>query len=116
MEEILEEINNVVGVIGCFVCDSEGQVLASTLPGLFDDAILTSLGRITAQTFGGLSMARRRKASDLDLVYTQGRFMVKNLGTICLLILCMRNINVPLLNLTANQVVKKLSASIKTGD
>ncbi len=115
MEEILKEINNVVGVIGCFVCDSDGQVIVSTLPELFDDAILSSVGRITAQTLGGLSMARRRKASDLDLVYTEGRFMVKNLGTICLLILCMRNINVPLLNLTANSSARKLLSLHKAG-
>jgi predicted regulator of Ras-like GTPase activity (Roadblock/LC7/MglB family) len=115
MEEILREINNVVGVTGCFVCNNEGEVLASALPGLFDDAILSSVGHIMAQTLGGLSLARRRKAGDIDLVYTQGRFIVKNLGTICLFILCTRNINVPLLNLTANSSARKLLSLHKAG-
>jgi predicted regulator of Ras-like GTPase activity (Roadblock/LC7/MglB family) len=115
MEEILKSINDVVGVMGCFVCDNEGQVLACAIPGLFDDAILASIGRIMAQTLEGLSMARRRKASEIDLVYTQGRFIAKNLGSICLFILCTRNINVPLLNLTANSAARKLSSLYKAG-
>jgi predicted regulator of Ras-like GTPase activity (Roadblock/LC7/MglB family) len=115
MEEILKDINNVVGVTGCYVCDSEGQVLASALPELFDDNILSSIGRIMAQTLGGLSMARHRKASEVDLIYTQGRFVVKNLGTICLYVLCTRNINVPLLNLTANSAARKLLSLHKAG-
>ena len=115
MEEILNDINNVVGVSGCFVCDSEGQVLASALPGLFDNSILLGVGRIITQTLSGLSIARRRRAADMDLIFTEGRFVVKNLGAICLCILCTRNINVPLLNLTANSAGRKLLAMHKAG-
>ena len=113
MEGILKEINDVVGVTGCFVCDSQGQVLASAMPELFDETILSTVGRITAQTLDGLSMTRRRKVGDLHLIYYQSRFVVKNLGANCLYILCMRNINVPLLNLTANLAAKKLWSLFK---
>jgi predicted regulator of Ras-like GTPase activity (Roadblock/LC7/MglB family) len=40
VEGVLNDINAVVGVTGSFVCNSEGQVLASALPALFDEAIL----------------------------------------------------------------------------
>ncbi len=113
MESILGDINAVVGVTGCFVCNEEGQVLASALPDLFDEAILSTIGRTMAQTMAGLEAARRRKVGDIDLAYGQGRFIAKNLREGCLCILCVRNINVPLLNLTANLAVKKLTERLK---
>jgi predicted regulator of Ras-like GTPase activity (Roadblock/LC7/MglB family) len=115
MKDILKDINAVVGVTGCFICNGEGQVLASALPELFDETILSTVGRTMAQTMAGLATARRRKIGDIDLVYDQGRLIAKNLGVSCLCILCVRHINVPLLNLTANVAAKKLLQLIKTG-
>ncbi len=113
MEDILKDINAVVGVTGSFVCNGEGQVLASAPPDLYDEIILSTVGRTMAQTMAGLATARRRKIGDIDLVYDQGRLIAKNLGEGCLCILCVRNINVPLLNLTANVAAKKLKAQIE---
>jgi predicted regulator of Ras-like GTPase activity (Roadblock/LC7/MglB family) len=112
LESILKDINAVLGVTGCFVCNGEGQVLASGLPELFDETILSIVGRTMAQTMAGLATARRRKIGDIDLVYAQSRFITKNLGEGCLCILCVRKINVPLLNLTANVAAKKLRGKI----
>jgi predicted regulator of Ras-like GTPase activity (Roadblock/LC7/MglB family) len=113
MEDILKDINAVVGVTGCFICSGEGQVLASALPDLFDETILSTVGRTMAQTVAGLATARRRKVGDIDLVYAQGRLIAKNLREGCLCILCVRHINVPLLNLTANVAVKRLTTMVK---
>ncbi|MEO0249275.1 MAG: roadblock/LC7 domain-containing protein [candidate division WOR-3 bacterium] len=113
MEDILKDLNAMVGVTGCFVCNDEGQVLASSLPTLFDETTLSTIGRTIAQTMAGLEAARRRKISDMDLIYEQGRLVAKNLGEGCLCILCVRHINVPLLNLRANVAVKKLSSLLK---
>jgi predicted regulator of Ras-like GTPase activity (Roadblock/LC7/MglB family) len=112
MEDILNDINAMVGVTGCFICNHEGQVLVTALPDLFDEAIISTVGRTMTQTMAGLEIARRRKIGDIDLVYDQGRLIAKNLGEGCLCILCVRNINVPLLNLTANLAAKKLKAKI----
>jgi len=113
MEDILKDINAVIGVTGSFVCNSEGQVSASALPDLFDETTLSTVGQIMAQTIAGMATARRRKIGDIDLVYDQGRLIAKNLEEGCLCILCVRNINVPLLNLTANVAAKKLKAQIE---
>ena len=115
MEDILKDINAVIGVTGSFVCNGEGQVSASALPDLFDETILSTVGRTMAQTMAGLTTARRRKIDDIALVYDQGRLIAKNLGEGCLCILCVRNINIPLLNLTANVAAKKLAAKLKGG-
>ena len=113
MENILKDINVVVGVTGSFVCDAEGQVLAKALPGVFDEAVLSPVGRTMAQTMAGLELARRRRVSDLDVVYRDGRLVVKNLRMGLLCILCVPTINIPLLNLTANVAARKLIKLIK---
>ncbi|MEA3459283.1 MAG: roadblock/LC7 domain-containing protein [Chloroflexota bacterium] len=109
MEDILEDINAVVGVTGCLVCDEEGEVLARALPGVFDETMLSVVSRTAAQTVAGLHTARRKKVGDIDLIYTEGRLIVKNLGRGCLCILCVPRINVPLLNLTAKVAARKLA-------
>jgi predicted regulator of Ras-like GTPase activity (Roadblock/LC7/MglB family) len=112
VDEILNDINAVVGVTGSFVCDDKGQVLSRALPGIFDETLLSPAGRTIAQTIAGLRLARRRKVSGLDLVYREGRVVVKNLRGGCLCILCVPTINIPLLNLTANIVARKLAGQI----
>ena len=114
MENILKDINAVVGVTGSFVCDDEGKVLARLLPAIFDDMMLSPVGRTMAQTMAGLKLARRRKVSDLDIVYREGRLVVKNLRVGYLCILCVPAINIPLLNLTANVAARKLAGQIKS--
>jgi predicted regulator of Ras-like GTPase activity (Roadblock/LC7/MglB family) len=113
MEDILRDINAVVGVTGSFVCDDDGRVLARALPDVFDADMLSPVGRTMAQTIAGLETSNRRKVGDIDLLYEQGRLVVKNLSEGCLCVLCVRRINVPLLNLTANVAAKKLSERLK---
>ena len=113
MKNILEDINAVVGVTGCFVCGSEGEVLASVLPGVFDGEAVSAAGWTAMQTVLGLQTTRRRRVNELDLLYREGRIIVKSLGEGCLGILCVRNINIPLLNLTANLAARKLKTKLK---
>lgn len=113
MNEILKDINAVIGVTGSFVCDDTGRVLAKEMPAVFDENMLAIVGRTMAQTLTGLKTAHRRKIGDMDLVYEQGRLIIKSLNEGCLCILCVCRINVPLLNLTANIAVKKLEQKLK---
>jgi predicted regulator of Ras-like GTPase activity (Roadblock/LC7/MglB family) len=113
MENILRDINAVVGVTGSFVCNDEGQMVAKLMPEVFDDDLLSPVGRTMAQTIAGLKIAQRRKVGDIDLLYDGGRLIVKSVGEGCLCILCVTRINVPLLNLTANVAVKKLETKLK---
>ena len=113
MQDVLHNINAVVGVTGSFVCDVDGQVLTKLLPEIFDDDLLTPVGQSLAQTVAGLELTRHRKVSDMDLLYRDGRLMVKNLRVGYLCILCVPNVNVPLLNLTATRANRMLTAQIK---
>jgi len=113
MERILEDINAVVGVTGSFVCDSDGTLVACALPSVFDEASFLPAARTILQTIEGLETTRRRRVHELDLVFREGRMVVKNLRVGCLYVLCVRTINVPLLNLTANVAAKKLTEVLK---
>jgi predicted regulator of Ras-like GTPase activity (Roadblock/LC7/MglB family) len=114
VKSILEDINAVIGVTGCFVCTNDGQVLASALPKLFDEAALSDVGQLISKTMAGLATDRRRKVGDIDLVYEQGRLVTKSLKEGCLCILCVRDVNLPLLNLTANVAGKKLAEELNS--
>ncbi len=114
MQELLGEIDGVVGVRGSFVCNPEGEILATTLKREVDPGTITALGRTLNRTLEGLRLARRRKVQELDLVFEKGRLVVKNLPEGCLVIESVPNINVPLLNMTVNLVVRKLSQSAKS--
>jgi predicted regulator of Ras-like GTPase activity (Roadblock/LC7/MglB family) len=109
MEDILKEISAVVGVTGCFVCDGEGRVMASTLSNIFEESALATVGRTINQTAAGLFTTRRRKVQEFDLVYSGKRLVIKPLGEGCLCVLCARSMNVPLLNLTANVAARKMT-------
>lgn len=113
MEDILTDIGAVLGVTGCFVCDAEGQILASTLPDLLDEGDLSTVSRTISQTTAGLVTARRRKVQEIDLLYSEGRLVVKPLRDGCLCVVCTRNMNVPLLNLTVDVAARKLTEALK---
>jgi len=112
VNDILRDIHDVAGVTGCFVADGAGQVVGSTLPGVFDSASLTLVAKTLSKTIEGLRMARRKKVTELDLVFESGRLVVKALSPGFLFILCVPTINVPLLNMTANVAAKKLAREL----
>ena len=112
MENILKEINAVLGVYGSFVCLTGGSIAVQATPEKYSNAQLNLAARIVSQTFQALEMSGRR-IPEANLVYGNGRLILKNLRGGILVILCARNINLPLLNLTANVAVKKLTAELK---
>ena len=116
VKDILQDINDVAGVLGCFVADGSGTVVASSLPGVFDQDSLTTVSKTISKTVEGLRMARKRKVSELDLVFDSGRLVIKVLSPGFLYVLCVPAMNVSLLNLTANVASKKLSAQLSAAE
>jgi predicted regulator of Ras-like GTPase activity (Roadblock/LC7/MglB family) len=112
MENLLKEINAVLGVSGSFVCLSDSSIAAKAVPENLDAAHLETAARVATQTINALETSGHR-ITDADLSYAQGRLILRNLRGGILVILCQRNINVALLNLTANVVAKKLTAELK---
>jgi predicted regulator of Ras-like GTPase activity (Roadblock/LC7/MglB family) len=112
MESLLKEINSVVGVSGSFVCDAEGKLVACVMSDNVSSEQAATMARVAAQTFQALEISRRR-AEEIDLVFEQGRLILRNLRGGILGIFCARTIGLPLLNLTVNPLLKKLTAELK---
>jgi predicted regulator of Ras-like GTPase activity (Roadblock/LC7/MglB family) len=113
MEQLLADINAVSGVMGSFVCDGEGTVVAQAVPPSFEESALRLAARTLLQTVEGLETTKRRRVHELDIVFSDSRILAKNLRSGCLYVVCARNINVPLLDLTANVAARKLTEALK---
>jgi len=113
MEALLKDIYAVVGVTGAFVCGRDGRVLAKLMPENSDAAQVELAARVVGQTFQALDTTGH-SVEDVDLAYDKGRLLLKNLQGGVLAIVCRRNVNVPLLNLTASATVLKLAAELQS--
>ncbi len=113
MENNLAEINALLGVIGSFVCDGDGKVVSRSLPDTYGDDQLSLTSRVVAQTLQALEVSGQR-VTDMDLHFEGCRLILKNLRGGTLAILCARNINLPLLNMTASVAAKKIASQLKT--
>lgn len=108
MEELLQDIVAITGVSASWICDEDGTVIARQGSINIQDEQLAEVGRVLSQTIDALSLAKRRKVGDIDLVYKDGRLLAKNLSEGCLCIQGVPSLNIPLVNLTANLVVREL--------
>jgi predicted regulator of Ras-like GTPase activity (Roadblock/LC7/MglB family) len=113
MESLLNDVNAVIGVTGSFIADRKGKILARALPPAYDGAVLELVARTMMQTFTGLETARRRKVGDIDVIFKEGRLIMKPFGDGCVGIVTVPRINVALLNLTASAVVRKIHEEVK---
>jgi len=113
MESLLSDVNAVVGVTGSFIADRKGKILARALPPTYDGAAVELVARTMMQTFTGLETARRRKVGDIDVVFKEGRLIMKPFGEGCVGIVTVPRINVALLNLTASAAVRRIHEEIK---
>ena len=108
MQAILGDIGALMGVTGSFVCDRDGALVGKAMPAGTEDSGLATIGRSLMQTFAGLEADRHKRPTEIDLVYRGGLLLVKNLGGGCLCVLCSRQANVAMVNMTANMAARKL--------
>ena len=107
MENILKQINGVPEIVGSMVCDSSGQVLCHAFPPLFDSSILQKAAAFLA----GSSLALQNEAGTngmLDLRYSDGRIIARELRGGLLMVLCTRAVNLAMLNISLNVAKSKL--------
>ena len=112
MEQVLQQINTLPGVVGSFVTLADGRVAASAFPPLFDKPIIEDAA-------GSLAAIRERlqlgeSMNLLDLRYSNGRILVKSLAGGILLLLCTKEVNLQELAISLNVGMKKLEKLLLT--
>ena len=112
MQAILADLGALMGVKGSFVCGRDGALLVRAMPDGTSDVGLAAIGRSLMQTLNGLEVDRRKRPSEMGFAYANGMMLVKNLGAGCLCVVCARQTNVPMVNMTANMAARKLKEAL----
>lgn len=110
MQEILQHVNRVEGVIGSAVFSQKGDVLAHAFPALIDAASLKKAAALSLECAHGLQISQ--SLDILDMRYTDGRIILKRLPSAMLFLLCTKSINLQVLSITLNLAAKKLEAQM----
>ncbi|RII26703.1 MAG: hypothetical protein CXR31_09850 [Geobacter sp.] len=107
MKNILKQINGGPEIVGSMVCDSSGQVLCHAFPPLFDSSILQKAAAYLVDS----SLALQNEAGTngvLDLRYSDGRIIARELQGGLLMVLCTKAVNLAMLNISLNVAKSKL--------
>jgi predicted regulator of Ras-like GTPase activity (Roadblock/LC7/MglB family) len=114
MDTVLQQINQVQGVIGCLVCNSGGEVLAQAFPPIFDTSTLQIAAASSVDAVAGLN----EYAGGVDLIdlnCNDGRIIIKSMPKGFLFLLCVGTVNMQVLSISLNVAAGKLNAAFATG-
>ncbi len=106
MQQVLEQINTLPGVIGSMVRSGSGQVAAFAFPPLFDITMLQEASLSLAEIFGSLSSCEGPDM--IDFRFADGRALVKPINDAHLFLLCTKDVNLQVLTISLNVAIKKL--------
>jgi hypothetical protein len=111
MKEKLQEINSIKGVWGYFLCDNTGKILEKEMPIVFMKH-LAMMGKEVTQV-GGLLETLSKTSENLELLFEDGRVMIRNLKSFTLVVFCDPNVDIPMLRLKTNVVISEIAGDQK---
>ncbi|RUM41789.1 MAG: hypothetical protein DSY80_08295 [Desulfocapsa sp.] len=112
MDSLLQEINMLPGVLGCFVYNSKQQVAGKKMPPIFKDKAITSIANLLVRTVQMGSTAELN-FTDIELNYNESVLMVTPLsGGALLVIICEPTTNKSLITMTTGMLAKDIEASL----
>jgi hypothetical protein len=111
MKEKLQEINSIKGVWGYFLCDNTGKILEKEMPVVFMKH-LPMMGKEVTQV-GGLLETLSKTSENLELLFEDGRVMIRNLKNFTLVVFCDPNVDIPMLRLKTNVVISDIAGDQK---
>ena len=115
MDEILREIASLPGVLGAFVCDSAGTVLAIHPESLRGSPGHADVGRIAARALTGLATLGNGLADEIDISFEKGRVILRSAGPdASLCTICQPSINALMLKLRTASAVKAVATALES--
>ncbi len=108
MQDILQHINGVEGVLGSAVVSKSGELLEHTFPALIDVATLNRAAGLILDCAHGLQASESLDL--LDMRYNEGRIIIKSFSGAMLCLLCAKSINLQMITITLNLAAKKLES------
>ncbi|MFQ5840804.1 MAG: hypothetical protein ACE5I8_00080 [Thermodesulfobacteriota bacterium] len=111
MEDKLMEINSLKGVWGYFLCDNMGKIVAREMPIVLMKH-LAMMGKEVTQVIGVLENMSR-SPENLELLFEDGRVMIKSLKNFTLVVFCDPNVDIPMLRTKMNVVISEIMVDSK---
>ncbi len=115
MESLLQEINMLPGVFGCFVYTGQQELTVVKLPAFFKENTVNTIGTLLTRTFKIGAMANLSMAS-VEFKFDETLVLVipLNQGAI-LVIICKPAVNRSLVNMTIAMLLNDIQAAINKG-
>lgn len=115
MDSLLQEINMLPGVLGCFVYNDKQQVAGSKMPPIFKENSIKNIGNLLARTvqMGGMAQLN---FTDIEIKYNESLLLANPLTNGALLIIvCEPNTNQSLVKMTTGMLTKDIQTSMSRG-
>ena len=115
MDSLLQEINMLPGVLGCFVYDGKQQIAGSKMPPIFKENTIRSIGNLLARTVQMGSMAQL-SFTDIEIKYNESLLLANPMASGALLIIiCEPSTNQSLVKMTTGMLIKDIETSMSLG-
>ena len=115
MDSLLQEINMLPGVLGCFVYNGKQQVAGNKMPPIFKDNSIKNIGNLLARTVQMGSIAQLN-FTDIEIKYNESLLLANPLANGALLIIiCEPSTNQSLVKMTTGMLAKDIEASLSMG-
>jgi hypothetical protein len=115
MDSLLQEINMLPGVLGCFVYNDKQQIAGNKMPPIFKENSIRSIGNLLTRTVQMANMAQLN-FTGIEIKYNESLLLANPLaGGALLIIICEPSINQSLVKMTTGMLTKDLEASMSMG-
>lgn len=106
MQTLLQQITAIDGVIGCSVYDDQGKILAAACPLVLDESQLSSAAGTMLDCLHALQVSQT--LTGMELRFAEGRMLIRPLKGAFINVLCSKNVNLSMVNITLNLTLRKL--------
>jgi len=106
MQTILQQITAIDGVIGSSIYNNQGRVLAAACPLILDNKQLETAAGTILDCLHALQISQTMVG--MELRFSEGRLIVRPLSGAYISVLCSKNVNTSMVNITLNLALRKL--------
>lgn len=106
MQTVLQQITAIDGVIGCSLYNEQGRILAAACPLILDEKQLATAAGTILDCMHALQISQT--VQGMDLRFSEGRLLIKPLKGAFVNVLCSKNVNMSMVNITLNLALRKL--------
>lgn len=106
MQTILQQITAIDGVIATSLYNEQGKILAAACPLILDEKQLGTAAGTVLDCLHALQIPQTLVT--MDLRFAEGRLMVRPLTGAYISVLCSKNVNMSMVNITLNLALRKL--------